>query len=56
MYIHGEQRCAITYSSSVTVFFSRNIFMPLFVTRMPSMSRGMRMVDYRVDCMSMYRG
>ena len=55
VYIHGEQSCAITYSSSVTVCFSRNIFIPLFVTRPPSMYRGMCMVDYRVGYMSMYK-
>ena len=56
MYIHGEQSCAITYSLCVTVCFSRNIFELLFVTRLSSMSRGMCMVDYRVGCMSMYKG
>ena len=36
--------------------FCRNIFIPLFVTRLSSMYRGMCMVDYRVGYMSMYRG
>ena len=56
MYIHGEQSKSITYSRSVTVCFSRNIFELIFVTRLSSMSRGMCMVDYRVGCMSMYTG
>jgi hypothetical protein len=56
VYIHGEQSCAITYSSRAAVCFSRNIFTLLFVTRLSSMSRGMCMVVYRVGFICMYTG
>ena len=56
MYLLSEQRCAVTYSLCVTVCFSCNIFMSLFVTRLSSMYKGMCMVDYKVGYMSMYKG
>ena len=56
MYIHSEQSKSINYSLYVTICFSRNIFELLFVTRLSSVYRGICMVDYRVGCMSMYRG
>ena len=56
VYIHGEQSCAITYSSRATVCFSRNIFTLLFVTVMCMTIRGMCMVVYMISSICMYTG
>ena len=55
VYIHSEQSKSITYSSSVTVCFTRNIFELIFVTVLCMMIGGMCMVVYTIVSICMYR-